>query len=153
MTSLVGEKQFARAMPRPAFPEWRDRADSLVALRRAGNGPLWPSRDDGPLTAVKFGSTRAPDHSRQWVDNARSAFRRGFAMRSKLTILILVAAVGAEALAEVVDRSLRELAASREILWIYDRWFVRPLPSGGKLDLPMSVELRRSLELIGLPPD
>jgi hypothetical protein len=53
----------------------------------------------------------------------------------------------------VVDRSLRELAASREILCIYDRWFVRPLPSGGKLDLAMSVELRRSLELIGLPPD
>lgn len=56
-------------------------------------------------------------------------------------------------LAEVVDRTLRELAASREILWIYDRWFVRPLPSGGQLDLPMGVELRRSLELIGLPPD
>lgn len=57
------------------------------------------------------------------------------------------------ALAEVVERSLRELAASREIRWIYDRWFVRPLPSGGSIDLPMSVELRRSLELIGLPPD
>jgi glutamate/aspartate transport system substrate-binding protein len=56
-------------------------------------------------------------------------------------------------LAEVVDRALRELAASREILWIYDRWFVRPLPSGGRMDLPMGVELRRSLELIGLPPD
>ncbi len=40
------------------------------------------------------------------------------------------------ALAEVVDRTLRELAASREILWIYDRWFVRALPSGGQLDLP-----------------
>ncbi len=57
------------------------------------------------------------------------------------------------ALAEIVERTLRELAASREILWIYDRWFVRALPSGGRMDLPMSVELRRSLELIGLPPD
>ncbi len=57
------------------------------------------------------------------------------------------------ALAEIVERTLRELAASREILWIYDRWFVRSLPSGGRMDLPMSVELRRSLELIGLPPD
>jgi hypothetical protein len=57
------------------------------------------------------------------------------------------------ALADAVDRTLRELAASREILWIYDRWLVRPLPFGGRIDLPMGVELRRSLELIGLPPD
>jgi glutamate/aspartate transport system substrate-binding protein len=57
------------------------------------------------------------------------------------------------ALAEVVDRTLRALAASREIVWIYNRWFVRPLPSGGRLDMPMSVQLRRSFELIGLPPD
>ena len=57
------------------------------------------------------------------------------------------------ALGDVIDRTLRELAASREILWLYDRWFVRPLPSGGRMDIPMSVQLRRSLELIGLPPD
>ena len=57
------------------------------------------------------------------------------------------------ALAEIVERTLRDLASSREILWTYDRWFVRALPSGARMDLPMSVELRRSLELIGLPPD
>jgi ABC-type amino acid transport substrate-binding protein len=57
------------------------------------------------------------------------------------------------ALAETVDRALRGLAESREIAWIYERWFVRPLPSGVRLGLPMSAELRRSLELIGLPPD
>lgn len=57
------------------------------------------------------------------------------------------------ALAEVVDRTLRNLAASREIVWIYDRWFVRPLPSGRRLNLPMSPQLRRAFELIGLPPD
>ena len=57
------------------------------------------------------------------------------------------------ALADVVERTLRELAASREMLWLYDRWFVRALPSGGRMGLPISVELRRSLELIGLPPD
>ncbi len=56
-------------------------------------------------------------------------------------------------LADAVERALRELAASREILWLYDRWFVRPLPSGGSMNLPMSVELRRTLELVGLPPD
>jgi glutamate/aspartate transport system substrate-binding protein len=57
------------------------------------------------------------------------------------------------ALSEIVERTLREQASSRELLWIYDRWFVRTLPSGGRMDLPMSAELRRSLELIGLPPD
>jgi glutamate/aspartate transport system substrate-binding protein len=57
------------------------------------------------------------------------------------------------ALADAVDRSLRALAASREILWSYARWFVRRLPSGGRIGLPMGTELRRSLELIGLPPD
>ncbi|HSD55382.1 MAG TPA: amino acid ABC transporter substrate-binding protein [Burkholderiales bacterium] len=56
-------------------------------------------------------------------------------------------------LAEVVDRTQRNLAASREIVWIYDRWFVRQLPSGRRLDLPMSPQLRRSFELLGLPPD
>jgi glutamate/aspartate transport system substrate-binding protein len=60
---------------------------------------------------------------------------------------------GDPALADAVERTLRELAASREILWLYDRWFARPLPSGGSMNLPMGVELRRSLELIGLPPD
>ena len=57
------------------------------------------------------------------------------------------------ALGDAVDRTLRTLAENREIVWLYDRWFVRLLPSGQRLDLPMGVELRRSLELIGLPPD
>ena len=33
------------------------------------------------------------------------------------------------ALGDAVDRTLRTLAESREIVWLYDRWFVRPLPS------------------------
>jgi glutamate/aspartate transport system substrate-binding protein len=57
------------------------------------------------------------------------------------------------ALADAVDRTLRTLAESREIVWIYNRWFVRPLPSGRRLDLPMGPQLKRSLELIGLPPE
>lgn len=57
------------------------------------------------------------------------------------------------ALAEIVERTLRSLAETREIAWIYERWFVRPLPSGERIGMPMSVELRRSLELLGLPPD
>jgi glutamate/aspartate transport system substrate-binding protein len=53
----------------------------------------------------------------------------------------------------VVERALRDLAASREITAIYNRWFLRPLPSGGLIDLPMSPQLQRSLELIGLPTE
>lgn len=56
-------------------------------------------------------------------------------------------------LGDAVERTLRALAESREIIWIYDRWFVRQLPSGGRLGLPMSTQLRRSLELLGLPPE
>ena len=56
-------------------------------------------------------------------------------------------------LAEAVDATFRRLAASREIRWIYNKWFLRPLPSGMRLALPMGVELQRSFELLGLPPD
>lgn len=56
-------------------------------------------------------------------------------------------------LAEVVDATFRRLAASREIRWIYDKWFVRRLPSGIRLGLPMGAELQRSFELLGLPPE
>ena len=56
------------------------------------------------------------------------------------------------ALAEAVERTLRALAQSREIVWIYDRWFVRPLPGGRVVGMPMGAQLRRSFELLGLPP-
>lgn len=57
------------------------------------------------------------------------------------------------ALADAVERTLRALAESRELVWIYNRWFVLPLPSGQQIGLPMSEQLRRSFELMGLPPD
>jgi glutamate/aspartate transport system substrate-binding protein len=60
---------------------------------------------------------------------------------------------GDTALADAVERTLRGLAESREITWIYNRWFVQQLPSGERLGLPMSPQLRRSLELFGLPPE
>ncbi len=56
-------------------------------------------------------------------------------------------------LAEAVDAAFRRLAASRELRWIYDKWFLRTLPSGTRLGLPMSAELQRSFEVLGLPPD
>jgi glutamate/aspartate transport system substrate-binding protein len=62
-------------------------------------------------------------------------------------------AKGDAPLAEAVEAAFRRLAATREIRWIYDKWFLRGLPSGVRLGLPMSLQLRRSLEILGLPPE
>jgi ABC-type amino acid transport substrate-binding protein len=56
-------------------------------------------------------------------------------------------------LAAVVDASFRRLAVTREIRWIYDKWFMRSLPSGVRLGVPMSIQLERSFQVLGLPPD
>ena len=54
---------------------------------------------------------------------------------------------------EVVDNAFRRLAGSREIVAIYDRWFRKPLPSGTRLDLPMSPHLEELFRVQGLPSD
>jgi ABC-type amino acid transport substrate-binding protein len=56
-------------------------------------------------------------------------------------------------LAEAVDATFRRLAVTREIRWIYDKWFMRSLPSGVRLGVPMSIQLERSFQVLGLPPD
>jgi glutamate/aspartate transport system substrate-binding protein len=53
--------------------------------------------------------------------------------------------------AQVVERTFQELAASREIVWIYERWFVKRLPSGTRLNLPMSAQLEAMFHVLGLP--
>ena len=55
--------------------------------------------------------------------------------------------------ADVVDRAFRRLAESREIVGIYGKWFLKPLPSGVRLDLPMSSQLEELFRAIGLPAD
>jgi len=57
------------------------------------------------------------------------------------------------ALAEIVHKTFDHLARSRELRWIYQRWFMRKLPSGVRLGLPMGPQLERAFELLGLPPD
>ena len=49
-------------------------------------------------------------------------------------------------------RPFRRLAESGEIRRIYERWFLRSLPSGVRLGLPMSPELERSFGMLGLQP-
>jgi ABC-type amino acid transport substrate-binding protein len=55
--------------------------------------------------------------------------------------------------AEVVERAFHRLAGSREIVAIYERWFQKPLPSGVRLNLPMSPHLEEIFRVQGLPSD
>ena len=55
--------------------------------------------------------------------------------------------------AEVVERAFQKLAGSREIVAIYERWFQKPLPSGVRLNLPMSPHLEELFHVQGLPSD
>jgi glutamate/aspartate transport system substrate-binding protein len=57
------------------------------------------------------------------------------------------------AFAAVVERTFRRLAESREIVQMYDKWFQAKLPSGERLDLPMSPHLQALLQVIGLPEE
>jgi len=55
--------------------------------------------------------------------------------------------------AAVVDRTFRQLAESRELRWIYRRWFQRRVPTGENLGLPMSPQLESIFESLGLPAE
>jgi len=55
--------------------------------------------------------------------------------------------------AEVVERAFHKLAGSREIVAIYERWFQKPLPSGVRLNVPMSPHLEELFRVQGLPSD
>jgi ABC-type amino acid transport substrate-binding protein len=53
--------------------------------------------------------------------------------------------------AQVIDRTFAKLAESREIMWIYEKWFVKRLPSGVRLNLPISPQLEENFRVLGLP--
>ena len=55
--------------------------------------------------------------------------------------------------AELVERAFARLAGSREIVAIYEKWFLKPLPSGVRLNLPMSPHLEELFRVQGLPTD
>jgi len=55
--------------------------------------------------------------------------------------------------AEVVERAFHKLAGSREIVALYEHWFQKPLPSGVRLNLPMSPHLEELFRVQGLPMD
>jgi ABC-type amino acid transport substrate-binding protein len=51
----------------------------------------------------------------------------------------------------VVKDAFERLATSRELEQIYVKWFIRKLPTGERLNLPMSAQLRSIFEVLGLP--
>jgi glutamate/aspartate transport system substrate-binding protein len=55
--------------------------------------------------------------------------------------------------AEVVERAFHRLSGSREIVAIYERWFMKSLPSGVRLNLPMGPHLEEIFRVQGLPGD
>ncbi|MFP3504740.1 amino acid ABC transporter substrate-binding protein [Burkholderia sp. SIMBA_062] len=52
--------------------------------------------------------------------------------------------------AQVVKSTFEELAVDGEITRQYKRWFLRPLPSGVSLNLPMSQQLKTIIDAIGV---
>ena len=44
----------------------------------------------------------------------------------------------------------RERTQTRALRWTYERWFLKRLPNGERLDIPMSNDLRVSFQLMGL---
>jgi glutamate/aspartate transport system substrate-binding protein len=54
-------------------------------------------------------------------------------------------------MAEAVERAFGRLAATGEIVRLYDKWFLEPLPTGERLNRPMTAQLEESLHSLGLP--
>jgi glutamate/aspartate transport system substrate-binding protein len=52
---------------------------------------------------------------------------------------------------DVVERTFRRLAESREIVHIYNKWFQRRLPTGEQLGIPISPQLEEIFHWLGLP--
>ena len=53
--------------------------------------------------------------------------------------------------AAVVERRFAKLAESREIAQLYNKWFLKRLPTGERLDIPVSPQLQEFFRILGLP--
>lgn len=50
----------------------------------------------------------------------------------------------------LVNGTFARLAETRELRWLYERWFLKRLPNGERLNVPMSDELKTNFQVIGL---
>ena len=55
------------------------------------------------------------------------------------------------AFAAVVERSFTRMAADRRLTELYNKWFIRRLPTGETLSLPMSPQLAEIFRVLGQP--
>ena len=53
--------------------------------------------------------------------------------------------------AEVVNQTFKRLAENRDLAAIYNKWFLKRLPTGEELDLPISPQLLEMFQVLGLP--
>jgi glutamate/aspartate transport system substrate-binding protein len=53
--------------------------------------------------------------------------------------------------AAIVDRTFTRLAQSRKLVQLYNKWFQKRLPTGERLDLPMSPQLEEIFRVEGVP--
>jgi glutamate/aspartate transport system substrate-binding protein len=51
-------------------------------------------------------------------------------------------------LAALVSQTLHDLAASRELEQTYNKWFLRQLPSGQRMNMPMSAQLAEMIRIM-----
>jgi glutamate/aspartate transport system substrate-binding protein len=58
---------------------------------------------------------------------------------------------GDPGLADVVQADFTRLATTGQLNGIYEKWFLKPLPTGPALGLPLSNALERSFQSLGLP--
>lgn len=54
------------------------------------------------------------------------------------------------AFATLISATFERLAETRELRWLYERWFLKRLPNGERLNIPMSDELHTNFQVIGL---
>jgi glutamate/aspartate transport system substrate-binding protein len=52
-------------------------------------------------------------------------------------------------LSTIVTNTLHDLAASRELEQTYNKWFLRQLPTGQRMNLPMSAQLAEVIRIMG----
>jgi len=55
------------------------------------------------------------------------------------------------AFAELVDRTFHRIASERRLAALYSKWFLRRLPTGETLNLPISAQLEEIFRMLGQP--
>jgi glutamate/aspartate transport system substrate-binding protein len=55
--------------------------------------------------------------------------------------------------AAVVERAFRRMAEDRRLAELYNKWFVRRLPTGERLNMPMSPQLAEIFQVLGQPSE